>query len=233
MALNTNLISYYKLDESSGNAADSVASNTLTNTGTATYVSGKINNGVSETATKYLSNTSNYGITGGDITIAGWVQMGAYVSGSNAFFGQSDSGTFTSYYIERSASNTVLFYREKGGVGSEGYSVTYTFSAATWYHLAITYSSNTITAYINGSSVGTGSASGSGSSSITDTGLTLNGRYYTGGTPINLTTELVDEVGIWSRALTGAEITQLYNAGAGMSYPFPSSSNSLTLLGVS
>ena len=46
MALTDNLVSYWKLDESSGNAADSVGSNTLTNTGTATYAAGKINNGV-------------------------------------------------------------------------------------------------------------------------------------------------------------------------------------------
>lgn len=46
MALTDNLVSYWKLDESSGNASDSVGSNTLTNNGTAGYASGKINNAV-------------------------------------------------------------------------------------------------------------------------------------------------------------------------------------------
>jgi hypothetical protein len=43
MALTDNLVAYYKLDESSGNAADIVNSITLTNTST-TYGTGKINN---------------------------------------------------------------------------------------------------------------------------------------------------------------------------------------------
>ena len=30
----------------------------------------------------------------------------------------------------------------------------------------------------------------------------------------------IDEAGIWSRALSGTEITELYNAGAGITYPF-------------
>lgn len=30
----------------------------------------------------------------------------------------------------------------------------------------------------------------------------------------------IDEIGMWKRALTTAEITQLYNGGAGLQYPF-------------
>jgi hypothetical protein len=30
----------------------------------------------------------------------------------------------------------------------------------------------------------------------------------------------IDEVGIWSRALTSGEISDLYNSGSGLSYPF-------------
>ena len=45
MAISDNLISYYKFDESSGNASDSVGSNTGTNTGL-TYSAGIINNGI-------------------------------------------------------------------------------------------------------------------------------------------------------------------------------------------
>lgn len=216
----TTPIAYYKLDESSGNASDSVGSNTLTNTGTVTYVAGKINNGASETGSSYLSNTSNFGITGGAISISAWVQPGAYSSGTNCFLGQSDSGTFTSFYIERTSSTNVNFYREKGGVGTQGYSATYTFSASTWYHLVLTYDGTTVKAYINGNIVGSGAASGSGSSSITNSGVTLNGRYYNSSTPLNTTTELIDEVGIWNVTLTADEISKIYNAGRGNQYLF-------------
>jgi hypothetical protein len=30
----------------------------------------------------------------------------------------------------------------------------------------------------------------------------------------------IDEVGIWSRALSSTEVTKLYNGGAGLQYPF-------------
>ena len=43
--LTDNLISHWKLDESSGNAADSHGSNTLTNNGSTPFVAAKINNG--------------------------------------------------------------------------------------------------------------------------------------------------------------------------------------------
>ena len=58
MALTDNLVSYWKLDESSGNAADSVGSNTLTNTNTVTYSAGKINNGADfeRDSAQYFSN---------------------------------------------------------------------------------------------------------------------------------------------------------------------------------
>ena len=44
MALQDNLLSYWKLDEYTGNASDIAGGKTLTNT-SGTYGSGKINNG--------------------------------------------------------------------------------------------------------------------------------------------------------------------------------------------
>lgn len=33
-------------------------------------------------------------------------------------------------------------------------------------------------------------------------------------------TGTIDEVGVWSRALTGSDVTSLYNSGSGKTYPF-------------
>jgi len=38
----------------------------------------------------------------------------------------------------------------------------------------------------------------------------------------------IDEVGIWDRILTTDEITELYNAGAGLAYPFTVDSGTTT-----
>jgi hypothetical protein len=37
---------------------------------------------------------------------------------------------------------------------------------------------------------------------------------------------MIDEIGVWSRALTSGEVTQLYNSGAGLQYPFTSNNTS-------
>ena len=39
----------------------------------------------------------------------------------------------------------------------------------------------------------------------------------------------IDEVGIWSRALTSTEVTSLYNGGAGFQYPFVTASGPANL----
>ena len=62
MSLLTGLVSYWKLDESSGNAADAHASNTLTNNNTVGYSAAKINNGADYGAgntNKYLRNSGD------------------------------------------------------------------------------------------------------------------------------------------------------------------------------
>jgi len=76
---------------------------------------------------------------------------------------------------------------------------------------------------------------------ITDNGtnLYLNGTPTNGSIPVNANSNLTfgiyagdlftgpfngnqDEIGIWSRSLTSAEVTTLYNGGAGITTPFPS-----------
>ena len=66
---------------------------------------------------------------------------------------------------------------------------------------------NNVDFYVNGAYVDTHSMTG-----ILD-GTTLNiggGLYFNGK---------LDEVGIWSRDLSASEVTELYNAGAGLQYP--------------
>ena len=81
MALTTNLVSYWTLNETSGNAADSLGVNTLTNTSTVAYSSGKINNGalmVGATPSYFaITNGSQtgLGLTGGEMSVAFWIKM--------------------------------------------------------------------------------------------------------------------------------------------------------------
>jgi hypothetical protein len=80
-----------------------------------------------------------------------------------------------------------------------------------------------MTFYLDGSSLGTAGA----------VPQSFNGYWRIGGSILTSWPNIsggsfngsIDEVGIWSRALTSSEVTSLYNSGSGRQYPFTGSSN--------
>src|SRR3990167_8592069 len=111
MALTDQLISYWKFDESSGNAADSHGANTLTNTNTATFGTGKINNGtdLEEDSSQYFTNATDLGITGGACSYSLWLKPESTPA--------ADTGGYLIY--QEDAGNDVGFqinYRQQSSV---------------------------------------------------------------------------------------------------------------------
>ena len=242
MALTDSLVSYYKLDESSGDASDSVGSNTLTNVNTATFVTGKINNCCSLSgASQAFDKAGNYGIAfGSSYSIGGWVRL-------NAEIGASTWQLFSLCHSATNADISVITYDYNSGTrrlrnirynsGAVDTEPTYNITLGTtdWYHIFITYDSGTarMDTYVNGTSVVNATSSNTaGTSGSYVQGFYL-GRYGDGGASI--TNSKIDEVGVWSRCLSSTEISQLYNSGLGLAYPFGASSSplsNLALLGV-
>lgn len=224
MALTDNLISYYKLDESSGNASDSVGSNTLTNRGTTGYSSGKINNGAVFDGTNNkrldISNGLEYK-TADDRTWSFWV---------------NPSGLTAGYFIDNVGTTNdirMIVYPETNKItlfaNGNTKSTATTVSTGNWYHIVVTKSGTTYELYMNGSSQGT----------VSQGSLTYYSDAFSLGAPFDgygsLTNGTIDEVGIWSRALTSGEVTSLYNSGSGNQYPFSGGStfaSRMSLLGV-
>ena len=245
MSLTDNIVSYWKLDESSGNAVDSVGSYTLTNTNTVGYATGKINNGADFGAintNKDLRNTANLGMLfSTSFTYNFWMNVTtqpanntavnpitwadnttANTKGYNEIQLYNDNGTLQ-VYIDR---------RDSAGGDQPGQNRTFTLG--TWYMLTYTWDGSNQNLYLDGNAtpILTGASTRTGTNSAppdTDTMFTLGNapsltRTFDG---------LLDEVGVWSRALSTTEIAELYNNGDGIQYPFTGdSSHFLSLLGV-
>lgn len=233
MALTDNLVSYWKLDESSGNASDSVGSNNLTNNNSVSYTSAKINNGAdfgSTNTNKYLSyNSGAIGSVNADKSISLWVKINTDLTGTDIytiFFEWGFGSNYAGYLFEYSrVSSTNMFsaVRDRGCVGGDKIDYNNPTASAGYYHLVMTLSSTTLKFYVNNSLVG---------STTINTGSGIcngqNGIYVgTNRGQALFSPVIVDEIGIWSRALSSTEVSELYNSGAGLQYPFTTDKPSL------
>lgn len=227
MALSDNLVAYWKLDESSGDASDSVGSKTLTNNNSVAYSTGKINNGAdfgSSNTNKYLSATAlsfMSGLGGGAISVSLWVkiqtapslntQATIFTAIKSTNVSSTDFGIQFAYH-DVSGTKKVYLWSPRTGLGAD---VTQTLTVGTWYHIALSSNGSTWTLYLNGSSIASGSV-GAGNNIGTQDFMRC-GAY-------SASTEFlsgnVDEIGIWSRGISSTEVTQLYNSGNGNQYPF-------------
>lgn len=223
MAVIDNLLSYWKLDEASGNRADAHGSDTLTDNNTVAAVTGIINNGADFTAAsnESLSHaTSKGGAVGLPISYNLWVyindtsEKGSFLEDGGGTAGGSfgiaigvGSGNF-----DTNGNNLIVPF---WGIDWQDTGV----AIGTGWHMitVVLGTDGKIKAYKDGTLVFTGT------SVLTawSTGLRLGNSTNNGSFP-RYFDGAIDEVGIWSKALTGAEITSLYNAGAGLAYPFSS-----------
>lgn len=233
MALSTNLVSYWKLDESSGNAADSVGSNTLTNNGSAVYAAGKINNAVTCVRnTDYLSiaNGSQTGLNPtGSFTINTWVKWSSIDSGNwNGIVSKLDntSRAYGSGILKQGGTDQYWVAVDIGTSGGSSYSTPNanyaTLVTGTWYMITIRYSTaGTVKVDINNSRLYTDTGAPSSCQAGT---ADFRIGYRNNPSPDDGSNALFDETGFWDREISDAEVTELYNGGAGLAYPFASAS---------
>lgn len=237
MALIDSLVSYYKMDEASGNRADSHGSNTLTDNNTvAQDASGKINQAADFTTanSEYFSAASNsvFDVTTGDFSISFWFKSAAEATGA-CFFSKRVTATGQGYYAVLDASDRVYFNPADAlGVNYDEYRGATDIADGNWHHVVITWdgAANDAKIYIDGTDetvVLTDDADGLGS--LSNTSIFFMGAENTPGQYIDGS---IDEFGFWSKVLSSAEVTQLYAGGSGLAYPFTgSNSNFLQFMG--
>lgn len=219
--LETSLIAWWDMDETSGTRNDSHGVNHLTDNNTVGSAAGKISNAADFEAgnSEYLSIADNAALSPtGSMTISSWINFETVPGGAQTIIGKIGDATAPNYayrlYIEPPTDG--LYFNLKNSAGTDG-SKNYNWSpsAGVWYHIVAVFdaTNSLVSFYINGALV---SRQSTAISDLRDTpsqfeiGATSNfGNYFDG---------LIDETAMWSRALHYGDVLDLYNGGTGITY---------------
>jgi hypothetical protein len=215
MALKDNLVAYYKLDETSGTTAtDSLGSYNGTNNGATINQGGKIGKAYDfDGSNDYISSNGVFSSLT-SFSFSAWINPDVVNISQQEIFNQGTSNYPQPYDISLN-NQTIRFVVGNSSQVSE-ISTGNVVSAGNWYHIVCTYNSSTnaLKIYVNNGAPTTGTNSRSfsyaGSSYI---GRRADAHYFNGR---------IDECAIWNKELTSTEVSELYNSGDGLTYPFVS-----------
>lgn len=215
-ATTDNMTAYHRMED----ATDLLGTYNLTNTGAATFNTGKVGNALYSNATAYLTTANDLGITNGAITMACWIKPTIYPANGYAIGIQNhqDTSTNVGYYTfiyNNSGTYTLYTTRQRQNVVNQ--EMTNTTAVPTlneWTWIALVYDGTRLYSWINGTNASNIAASGNGASGSFE-------RYSigeSGGRVNNLGgTKQLDECVVYNRALSTTEMQSLYG---NTSYPY-------------
>jgi uncharacterized protein YjdB len=208
-SLTSGLSLYYKFDETSGTAIDEAGSNGGTvSSDVKRGAPGKINGAY------FFDSNNDYVLIPSLLThktasYAFWINISGItddllIMGNDAHYSRIFIGRNNNLKIETNTNGQEFaFYNS--------------FSTGIWYYVVMTRTDHTVKLYLNGKYIGSMTISGSDNLSLSQIGF--KGKSFKG---------TIDELGIWNRALTDADVSVLYNKGNGLSFPFSTQSFSAT-----
>lgn len=220
MAMLDNITSYWKLDETSGVEVTDIAGAYNLLAVNAPFTAGKLKNGAdfgATNSTKYLLNTSVISSPSYPLTVSFWFKPAAVVDVATPL---GLSGDTVDYYriCFKDTSHEIIFRSNNSSLSGDLNSGVVA-QTGTWYHAVfIIHSTTSGSFYLNGTEVAreqpiyAATVSRFGVGALTRT------------TPTAWFSGMVDEIGLWSRSLSAAEVSTLYNGGVGLSYPFAGNS---------
>lgn len=207
----TGSVALWKFNESSGTtAAESVGSYNATLKNGATFAAGKFGNamsadGVDDTAT--VADAAALSLTS-EMTLSAWVYLEAIPNASSyaTVLHKGTTTTSRNYFLQVNGTNLSFgFYQ---GVATRRFSGGTISTTKRWYHVAATYveSSGSVCLYVDGVKVQayTTSYVPVANTQALSIGSSPYGDYLNGR---------IDDVRIYSRALSDAEITTIFNGG--------------------
>jgi len=208
-SLLSGLVAYWNFND---NLSDQNANNLQIENGSTFYALGIIGNGFSfngETGLTLASGAGALAFGTGDFSVSLWFYPTAAPQDNQVIVAWGVWPN-TSGFIVNHGETAISFFL--GGF-REFFSYIPPTLLNVWHHVVVVRTSGTANFYVNGISRGTANWN----YNFTD------GLYYFGrpqDTEFFALHGTLDEVGAWNRALSGAEITALYNAGTGKTYPF-------------
>ncbi|SFB99149.1 Por secretion system C-terminal sorting domain-containing protein [Flexibacter flexilis DSM 6793] len=221
----TGLTGYYKFENPNNLGAATVGSNLeVSSTAWVTPIADR--NGTANSAVALGGGTSSYlnsqfspsaSFRKGSVSLATWVYIPNFNTAStyHTVAGvryNATSSPYNSYLlaVQKSNQKVVFSYNNTGGVNVTLTSIT-ALSANTWYHVAATYdsASHTATIYVNGTSEGIRTdGTGALKYNVGNPEFVVGNVVGAGG---NSFVGRMDELFVYSRALTAVEVAKLYN----------------------
>lgn len=224
-ALSTSLAAYYEMEEESGSRVDSVASYDLTEVNSVLFGTGKQGNAadfeLSNSEYLYHATTDTaLNPSGANLfTVAAWFNV------------ESLTGTHV-IAVNKKTSNSIgdcykIYVASDGSVNCQTWASSGSFltidsgvdvGVGEWHHVAfVKHATNDWRVYVDGVLRATSTSTRSNASTGLN-GISI-GAEDAGGSGINNYFDgLIDEVGVWTTALTDVDIRDLYNNGDGLPY---------------
>ncbi|MBE0540484.1 MAG: hypothetical protein IH623_03775 [Verrucomicrobia bacterium] len=221
-------VAYWNFNEGSGTTAmDSQANNNLTLRNGATpsavgrFGTGLLLDGINDRAD--APDSASLNITGGAISAAAWVKLESQGTWQQIIAKVKETGAFTSPYFAwhlfGSHASTTQWTPRFQLVNANGISVdagsSVNVNYGEWVHVAGVYDGSAVRIYVNG--VDQGSAAQTGNI------LSYNQPLYIGahGLPGEFAKGVIDEVRVYSQALSAAQVQALYQQNEAPTPPSP------------
>ena len=204
------IVSYYKLDNSTGVVYDMIRSNDGTNSGALRGIPGKINNSFYFNGSNQMVNVTDDNTLdmNDEISIQAWVNTSSLAGGYIVAKGATGDYQYGLRYANGNV--TMTLWTAVGGNHLNILSNT-TINDGNWHHIVGVGKNNSyVKIYIDGVL--------KGESTVTAGLWNINGAedLHIGG--VNSFTGEVDEVGIWNKSLSASEVIDLYNSGDGLPF---------------
>ncbi len=215
------------LNDASGNGNNGAMSS-----GSATYVTGHFNQAISFTGANYVTvpYAASFG-TYNSYTMSGWINLNAVPANNVAYGifgtrGGTSPGDTVDIKVLGTGSGTCELHADVGsGSAWLNTAANYqaNFAAGTWYMVTyvVNNTAQNVSIYVNGSLATTVSFSGTPLFMQSGQYLCIGNDYYQSSEDMN---GAIDEVCVYGRALSAAEVMQLYNGVSTGTGPLPAGS---------